>query len=127
MAFGCGYAGGFTDGCATVPGCTGGGYATTRYGGVTYGGGALCLVDCFPTDEEIAGHEIAGTCVNKDAIFPLSTLDPQTYGCGNGYAGGQFAALLYGGGVPCNGQFPTPLTAIQSNVEEFCILSSSCR
>lgn len=57
-----------------------------------------------------------------------SDLESQDYGCGNGYAGGQFAALLYGGGVPCNGMSPTPPTpgGIQSNVEELCILDASC-
>jgi hypothetical protein len=53
---------------------------------------------------------------------------PQNYGCGNGYGGGQFAALLYGGGVPCNGQTPTPPSTggLKSNVEDFCVLDYRC-
>lgn len=104
----------------------GGGYGAFKYAGATYGGGAKCYADCSEgTDEEIAGHELAGMCVNIDAQF-INDLGEQTFGCGNGYAGGQFAALLYGGGIPCNGQAPGPSEAIKSNVEEFCILDASC-
>lgn len=132
MAYGCGYDGGYADiGCVTVPGCAGGGYGYVRYGGAPYGGGGNCSVICSDTDEEIAGHEYAGLCVNTDAEFPDFSLPFQTYGCGNGYAGGQFAALMYGGGVPCNGMSPTPPPGptpggVTSNVEEFCILDASC-
>jgi hypothetical protein len=108
----------------------GGGYGAFKYAGATYGGGAKCYSasgGCAAgTDEEYAGHEFAGMCVNPAASF-IVDLEKQTYGCGNGYAGGQFAALMYGGGVPCNGQTPTPLPGgVKSNVEEFCILNSSC-
>lgn len=127
MAYGCGYSGGYEDaGCVTIPGCTGGGYGFMKYGGVPYAGGSNCTIDCSYHDEEIAGHEFAGLCVNADAEFPDLVLGPQTYGCGNGYAGGPFAALMYGGGVPCNGVGPGPSEAIRSNVEEFCILDASC-
>lgn len=106
----------------------GGGYGSFKYAGSTYGGGARCYGNCSEeTDEEYAGHEYAGMCVNPDALFVVD-LGEQTYGCGNGYAGGQFAALMYGGGVPCNGQIPIPPTpgGIKSNVEEFCRLEAIC-
>lgn len=128
MAYGCGYGGGYYEDtyCAAVPGCTGGGYGATRYAGSIYGGGTICTHDCSYHDEEIAGHEYAGECVNPAAEFPPIIFPPQTYGCGNGYAGGQFAALMYGGGVPCIGQDIGPSQDVQSNVEEFCILDISC-
>jgi hypothetical protein len=107
----------------------GGGYGAFKYAAATYGGGAECSSGCEgETDEEYAGHEYAGMCVNPDAEF-IVELETQTYGCGNGYAGGQFAALMYGGGVPCNGLTPTPPFpggTVPSNVEEFCILDASC-
>lgn len=46
--------------------------------------------------------------------------------CGGGYGGAPFAALMYGGGIPCYGQNPGSAADIQSNVEEYCILDSSC-
>lgn len=106
----------------------GGGYGAFKYAASVYGGGAECSTACADeTDEEYAGHEYAGMCVNVDAEFIID-LETQTYGCGNGYAGGQFAALMYGGGVPCNGFSPTPPSpgGIKSNVEEYCILDISC-
>lgn len=104
----------------------GGGYGAFKYAASVYGGGARCYATCAEaTDEEYAGHEYAGICINVDAEFPFS-IGAQTYGCGNGYAGGQFAALMYGGGVPCNGQSPGSSSDVQSNVEEFCILDYSC-
>lgn len=105
----------------------GGGYGAFKYAGATYGGGAKCSTGCDEdVDEEIAGHELAGMCVNPNAITLFTMLGQQLFGCGNGYAGGQFAALMYGGGVPCNGQTPGSAGDIRSNVEEFCILDALC-
>lgn len=40
--------------------------------------------------------------------------------CGGGYAAGQYAAAIYAGAVPCNGQSFIQ-NDIESNVEDFCI------
>lgn len=58
-------------------------------------------------------------------IGPYGNCDFHINICGGGYAGGQYATAVYAGGVPCSGQaYPNP--AIESNVEDFCILSVDC-
>lgn len=58
-------------------------------------------------------------------IGPTGNCDFTINICGGGYAGGQYATAVYAGGVPCSGQdYSNP--AIESNVEEFCILSADC-
>lgn len=106
----------------------GGGYGAFKYAASTFGGGAECYsggCDDEGTDEEYAGHEFAGICVNPDAQF-LINIGPQEVGCGNGYAGGQFAALMYGGGVPCNFMNPVSSTEARSNTMELCVLDYTC-
>lgn len=106
------------------------GFAGSTYAGAFFAGGGefIMAVSSCEIDEEIAGHEYAGECVNINALYPTFALPQQTYGCGNGYAGGQFAALMYGGGVPCNGFSPTPPEpgGVKSNVEDFCVLDIRC-
>lgn len=110
-------------------GSTGGeGFGGSRFGATTFGGGSR-FYGTTPTntDEEFTGHEIGGTWVNIDAVFPIDNLPFQGFGCGNGFGGGPFAAIMYGGAVPCNGYIPTDShAAVKSNVEEFCILEYSC-
>lgn len=58
-------------------------------------------------------------------IGPYGNCDFTINICGGGYAGGQYATAVYAGAVPCSGQdYPNPI--IESNVEEFCILSADC-
>lgn len=58
-------------------------------------------------------------------IGPTGNCDFTINICGGGYAGGQYATAVYAGGVPCSGQ-DYPLPIIESNVEDFCILSADC-
>lgn len=58
-------------------------------------------------------------------IGPYGNCDFTINICGGGYAGGQYATAVYAGAVPCSGQaYPNP--AVESNVEDFCILSADC-
>lgn len=104
------------------------GFGSSKFGASTFGGGSRFYATTpTETDEEIAGHEMGGTWVNTNALFPIDNLPFQGFGCGNGFGGGPFAAIMYGGAVPCNGYVPTGAQeAIKSNVEEFCILEYSC-
>lgn len=45
--------------------------------------------------------------------------------CGGGYGGGPYAAMEYGGAVPCNGTSQVGLD-IESNVVEYCRIITSC-
>lgn len=54
---------------------------------------------------------------------------PVTLGpaCGGGYSGGQYAAVVYAGVVPCFEEvIPPPPPGVMSNVEEYCILDPRC-
>lgn len=58
-------------------------------------------------------------------IGPFGDCDFTLNVCGGGYAGAAYNTFTYAGAVPCSGQdYPNP--TIESNVEEFCILSAEC-
>lgn len=45
--------------------------------------------------------------------------------CGGGYAGGPYAAMEYGGAVPCNGTEQV-IPVVQTNVVDYCRIITSC-
>jgi hypothetical protein len=58
-------------------------------------------------------------------IGPYGNCDFVLNMCGGGYAGAAYNTFTYAGAVPCSGQ-NYPVVPIESNVEDFCILSVDC-